>query len=60
VGNGLGAAKVPLAGLTVTSAPVTGSVTVDTNGSGQAFSIMNPMQAVNFMICTNGYFPSST
>lgn len=60
VGSGFGATKVALGGLTVTSSPVTGSVTVDTAGSGQAFSVMNPIQAVNFQICMSGYYPSET
>lgn len=60
VGGGFGSTKVALAGLTVTSTPVTGSVTVDTAGSGQAFSVMNPIQAVNFQICMSGYYPIET
>lgn len=58
VGNAFGAAKVPLAGLTVDTAPVTGTVTVANTGGNQPVNIMNPYQAVSFQIAMVGIYPS--
>ncbi len=49
---------VELGGVTVTGGGVTGTVTVDTTGSSQAFELLNPLQAVNYCICEEGIYPS--
>jgi microcystin-dependent protein len=57
--GGLGAQLVELAGLTVTGGGGGGgTVTVGDTGEGQPFEIVNPMQTVNFVICTAGLYPS--
>jgi len=35
-----------------------GIVTVDNSGSGQSFSILNPVQGINYVIFLTGLFPS--
>lgn len=57
--GGLGAQLVELGGLTVSGGGGGGGVvTVDDTGASQSFEIVNPMQAVNFVICTEGLYPS--
>lgn len=57
--GGLGAQLVELAGLTVSGGGSGGGVvTVEDTGASQSFEIVNPMQAVNFAICTEGIYPS--
>lgn len=36
----------------------TGSLNIQNAGSGQAFNLVQPVQVVNFVICTQGVFPS--
>ncbi len=56
--GGLGAQLVELSGLTVEGGGVNGTVALGDTGSSGAFEIVNPLQAVNFVICTEGLFPS--
>ena len=56
--GGLGAQLVELAGLTVAGGGVNGTVTLGDTGESHAFSVINPLQTVNFVICTEGLFPS--
>lgn len=54
--NGTGTAT-EIAGLDVSAAPVQGQVTVDDNGGGQPFYIINPQQALRFCVVTQGIYP---
>jgi len=56
--GGLGAQLVELAGLTVSGGGGSGVVTVGDTGQSRPFEILNPLQAVNFVICTTGLYPS--
>jgi microcystin-dependent protein len=56
--GGLGAQLVELGGLTVSGGGGGGAVTVGDTGGSRPFEIVNPLQAVNFAICTNGLYPS--
>ncbi len=56
--GGLGAQLVELSGLIVDGGGGSGTVAVDNTGGSRAFEILNPLQAVNFVICTNGLYPS--
>jgi len=58
-GGGIGNELVELSGLTISGGgAVSGVVSVNDNGSSHAFEIMNPVQAMPFIICTEGLFPS--
>lgn len=57
--GGLGAELVELGGLTIAGGGGGGgTVTVGDTGDGRPFEIVNPIQAVNFVICTEGLYPS--
>lgn len=57
--GGLGAQLVELAGLSISGGGGGGgTVTVAPAGQSQAFSTLSPMHAVNFVICTEGLYPS--
>lgn len=57
--GGFGAQLVELGGLTVSGGGSGGgTVTVSDTGSGKPLDMVNPLQAVNFVICTQGLYPS--
>jgi len=56
--GGLGAQLVELGGLAVSGGRINGTVALGDTGGSQSFSIVNPLQAVNFVICTEGLYPS--
>jgi len=57
--GGLGAELVELSGLTITNgAPGGGTVTVQDSGHNEPFEIINPIQALNFVVCLQGLYPS--
>lgn len=56
-GGGIGVTDVEISGLTVSGGSSGGTVTVDTAGSGNSFSIQSPITAVGFAICSTGIYP---
>lgn len=64
--GGLGVTDVPLQGVDVSvtldafsaSVTPTGTVAVGNTGEGGPILILNPFESVNFIICTNGLYPS--
>ena len=53
------APTIPLVGISGGGGGITGgSVTVGVSGGSQPFSILQPYLAVNYIICTEGIFPS--
>lgn len=53
-----GTGTVTLGGVTAMGGGTSGTVTVGQTGGTQAFSILNPFQAINYSICMYGIFPS--
>lgn len=49
---------IPRINLGQTNVAVTGTVTAGTTGASQAFSLMNPYTAVNFIVALQGIFPT--
>ncbi|CTQ73302.1 phage tail protein [Roseibium alexandrii] len=58
VPSGSEGTTVPLGGVSTNSALVGGSVTIGRTGGSQSFSIMQPVQALNWCICLFGLYPS--